>query len=193
MSPSCALLGGFAISARVALLWQHYGNGNAWQSPALIRQAHRTPHAVPRTTHAGEVSPKIDAPAACAVSFRPYCGGVVTRTRNVSEYMLVLAVGLCLVAECDANKSKETYCSCTVVCAGRATPPTFCPRRRRRMFCLGAPPPPPPPILVGAPPICGLREVYFLPLTVVRQSLALMLATANYFCNLLADICLFDA
>jgi len=52
MHPSCALLGGFAIGARVALLWQHYGN--AWQSPAIIRQAHRTPHAVPRTTHAGE-------------------------------------------------------------------------------------------------------------------------------------------
>jgi len=52
------------------------------------------------TTHAGEDSPplagdKIDAPAACAVPFRPYCGGVVTRPRNVSEYMLVLA--LCLV------------------------------------------------------------------------------------------------
>jgi len=30
-----------------------------------------------------------------AVPFRPYCGGFVTRTRNVSEYMLVLA--LCLV------------------------------------------------------------------------------------------------
>jgi len=40
-------------------------------------------------------SDKIDVPAACAVPFRPYCGGVVTRTRNVSEYMLVLAV--CLV------------------------------------------------------------------------------------------------
>jgi len=36
---------------------------------------------------------KINAPSACAVLFRPYCGGVVTR--NVSEYMLVLA--LCLV------------------------------------------------------------------------------------------------
>ena len=43
MSPSCAPLGGFAIGARVALLWQHYGN--ACQSPAVIRQAHRTPHA----------------------------------------------------------------------------------------------------------------------------------------------------
>jgi len=26
MSPSCALLGGFAIGARVALLWQHNTN-----------------------------------------------------------------------------------------------------------------------------------------------------------------------
>ena len=42
MPPSCALLGGFAIVARDALLWQHYGN--AWQSPAVIRQAQRTPH-----------------------------------------------------------------------------------------------------------------------------------------------------
>jgi len=38
---------------------------------------------------------KIDAPAACAVPFRPYCRGVVMRTRNVSQYMLILA--LCLV------------------------------------------------------------------------------------------------
>ena len=30
-----------------------------------------------------------------AVPFRPFCVGVATRTRNVSEYMLVLA--LCLV------------------------------------------------------------------------------------------------
>ena len=90
MPPSCALLGGFAIGARVALLWQHYGN--AWQSPAVIRQAHRTPHAgrtrtlrMPaKTPLAGD---KIDEPAACAVPFRPYCGGIVTRTRNVSEYV----------------------------------------------------------------------------------------------------------
>jgi len=43
MSPSCAVLGGFPIGARVALLWQHYGN--EWKSPAVIHQAHRTPHA----------------------------------------------------------------------------------------------------------------------------------------------------
>ena len=40
MPPSCALLGGFAIGARIALLWQHYGN--AWQNPAVIHQAHRS-------------------------------------------------------------------------------------------------------------------------------------------------------
>jgi len=35
----------------------------------------------------------MDARAACAVPFCPYCWGVVTRARNVSEYMmLVLAV-----------------------------------------------------------------------------------------------------
>ena len=43
MPPSCALLGRVAIGARVALLWQHYGK--AWQSPAVTRQAHRTPQA----------------------------------------------------------------------------------------------------------------------------------------------------
>jgi len=36
-----------------------YGNTrNVWQSQAVIRQAHRTPHAVPHTTHAGEDSPR---------------------------------------------------------------------------------------------------------------------------------------
>jgi len=59
------------------------------------------PHAARRTHYACRrrliplAGDNIDAPAACAVPFRPYCGGVVARTRNVSEYMLVLA--LCLV------------------------------------------------------------------------------------------------
>jgi len=100
MPPSCALLGVFAIGAWVALLRQHYGN--AWQSPAVIHQAHRTPHACrTRTLRMPAKTPlagdKIDAPAACAVPFRLYCGGVVTRTRNVSVYMLVLAVCLVLI------------------------------------------------------------------------------------------------
>jgi len=93
MPPSCALLGGFAVGARDALLWQHYGN--AWQSPAVIRQAHRTPHTLRMPAKIPLSGDKIDTPAAAAAPFRPYCGSVVTRTRNVSEYMLVLA--LCLV------------------------------------------------------------------------------------------------
>jgi len=69
MLPSCALLGGFAIGARDALLWQHYGN--AWQNPAVIRQAQRMPHAL--RMHA-RTSDKIDAPAACAAlsATRPF-------------------------------------------------------------------------------------------------------------------------
>jgi len=46
----------------------------------------------PKTPLAGN---KIDAPAVCAIPFCPHCGGALTRTRNVSEYMLILA--LCLV------------------------------------------------------------------------------------------------
>ena len=69
MPPSCAILGGFAIGARDALLWQHYGN--AWQSPAVIGQAQRTPHAL--RTHA-RTSDKIDAPAECTTlsATRPF-------------------------------------------------------------------------------------------------------------------------
>jgi len=55
MPPSCALLGGFAVSARVALLWQHHGN--VWQSPAVIHQAHRTLHALRMHAASGEDSP----------------------------------------------------------------------------------------------------------------------------------------
>ena len=91
MPPSCALLGGFAIGARVALLWQHYGN--AWQSPAVIRQAHRTQcHALQMPAKTPLAGNKIDVPGACAVPYRPHCGGVVMRTRNDSEYMLVFAL-----------------------------------------------------------------------------------------------------
>jgi len=94
MPPSCELLGGFAIGALVALLWQHYGN--AWQRPAVILQAHRTAHALRMPAKTPLAGDEIDAPAACTVPFRPYCGGVATRTRNVSEYTPVLA--LCLVS-----------------------------------------------------------------------------------------------
>jgi len=52
MLPSCALLGGFAIGAQVALLWQHYGS--AWQSPAVITARMLHTH----TMHAGKHSPR---------------------------------------------------------------------------------------------------------------------------------------
>jgi len=62
-----------------------YGNTrNAWKIPAVIRQAHRTPHALRMPANTPLARGKIDAPA-----FRSYCGGVVTRMRSVSEYMLV--------------------------------------------------------------------------------------------------------
>ena len=96
MPPSCALLGGFAIGARDALLWQHDGNA----CPAEIRQAQRTPHAL--RTHA-RTSDKIDVKIGRVRRYLQrrrsissiYCAGDATRTRNVSEYMLVLV--LCLV------------------------------------------------------------------------------------------------
>ena len=64
-----------------------YGNTrNAWQSPAIIRQAHRTPHALCHALCMPAKTPlasdKIDAPAACAVPFRPYCG-VLQRQREM--------------------------------------------------------------------------------------------------------------
>ena len=44
-----------------------YGNtANAWQSPVVIRQAHRTPHALRMPAKTPLTSDKVDAPAACA-------------------------------------------------------------------------------------------------------------------------------
>ena len=78
MPPSCALLDGFAIGARDALLWQHYGN--AWQSPAVIRQAQRTPHAA--RTHA-RTSDKIDAAAATRPFHFVHTARVLQREREM--------------------------------------------------------------------------------------------------------------
>jgi len=52
-----------------------YGNtSNAWQSHAVIRQAHRTPHALRTPAKIPLASDKIDAPAACATlsATRPF-------------------------------------------------------------------------------------------------------------------------
>jgi len=52
-----------------------YGNTrNAWQSPAVIRQADHTPHALHMPVKTPPASDNIDAPAACTIPFRPYCG-----------------------------------------------------------------------------------------------------------------------
>jgi len=61
--------------------------------PGPLHAARRTQYACWRRL-TPLVGDNIDVPAACAVPFRPYCGGVVTRTRYVSEYMLVLALRL---------------------------------------------------------------------------------------------------
>ena len=75
----------------MATLWKYMAepSGNPPGPPHACRT--RTLRMPTKTPLAGD---KIDAPAACAVPFRLYCGSVVTR--NVSEYMIVLA--LCLVA-----------------------------------------------------------------------------------------------
>ena len=75
-------------------------SGNPPGPPHACRT--RTLRVPSKTPLAGD---KIDAPAACAFPFRPYCGGVVTRTRNVSEYMLVLA--LCLVPNIDNTLTEK--------------------------------------------------------------------------------------
>ena len=66
---------------------------------------------------------KIDSPAACAVPFRPYCGGVVTLTRNAIEYMLVLAlclvtsiINMSLTSDCVSPILKNDYIGLTPLC-----------------------------------------------------------------------------
>ena len=76
----------------------------------------------------------MDEPATCAVPFRPHSGGVVTRTQNASEYMLVLA--LCLVTLCVSRRRRKMYCGharlcvclcvCVSVCLSAAVRPHYC-------------------------------------------------------------------
>jgi len=84
MPLSCALLGGFAIGARVALLWQHYKcvaerSGNPPGPPHALRMPVKTPLA----------GDKIDAPAACATLSATrlfhfvHTAGVLQRERDI--------------------------------------------------------------------------------------------------------------
>ena len=43
MTPSCAILGGFAIGARVALLWQHKANAKCQRVHACTRSVPSSP------------------------------------------------------------------------------------------------------------------------------------------------------
>ena len=78
----------------MATLWKCVAEPSG-NPPGPPHAARSTPHALRMPAATPIAGDKNNAPAACAVPFRPHCGGVVTRTRNVSEYMLVLAV--CLV------------------------------------------------------------------------------------------------
>ena len=70
-----------------------------------------------------------------AVPFRPYCGGVVTRTPNVSEYMLVLV--LCLVtiisrvASLYIERKRDDYWYSHVACLAGSPSNTMWPGPRR--------------------------------------------------------------
>ena len=121
MPPSCALLGGFAIGARVALLWQHDANPSyklasipryddivrtldgvcvrcwsvtgGWQG----RSQNCAPYmASGRGWLAVDGGVLNITAAAWTAGFQWWRSGNITRTQNVSEYMLVLA--LCLVS-----------------------------------------------------------------------------------------------
>jgi len=48
--------------------------GNTIEMRGRGRLAHRTPHALRMPAKAPLAGDKIDAPAACAVPFRPHCG-----------------------------------------------------------------------------------------------------------------------
>ena len=71
--------------------WVHcYGNTrNVWQSPAVIRQAHCTPHALRMPAKTPLASDNIDVPAACATlsATRPFhfvhTAGVLQREREM--------------------------------------------------------------------------------------------------------------
>ena len=101
MLHSCVLLGGFAIGARVVLLWQHNAKPSyklasipryddiVWTLGGVC--ARRWPVTGRRRGGVLNITT-----AACTAVFHWWRSGNITRTQNVSEYMLVL--DLCLVA-----------------------------------------------------------------------------------------------
>jgi len=147
MPPSCALLGGFAISARVALLWQHNANpsyklasipryddivrtlgrvcARCWPVTGGWRGAHSqncTPYMGSRRVWLASDWPSMGGilnitVAAWTVGFQWWRSGDITQTQNVSEYMLVLV--LCLVRCIYGQEMKLAWLQGEVVSSGR--------------------------------------------------------------------------
>jgi len=103
-APSCAILGGFAIGARVALLWQHNANpsyklASIPRYDDIVQKAGWAGSACAAGRWlAGEGGVVNITAAAWTAGFLWWRSGNKKRTQNVSEYMLVLA--LCLVTSC---------------------------------------------------------------------------------------------
>jgi len=103
MPPSCALLGGFVIGARVALLWQHNANYSyklasiPRYDDIIIANARRGVRALLTGDRRvmGAFSTLLRRPGPRASQW--WRSGDITRTQNVSQYMLVLAVCLVII------------------------------------------------------------------------------------------------
>ena len=143
MPPSCALLGGFAIGARVALLWQHNANPSYKLRPSrdmttyCERSAGSARAAGGRPAGGDEGRSQNCAPymgsgrgwltgdwpstggvlnitaAAWTAGFKWWRSGDITRTQNASEYMRVLA--LCLVSNLSRHATQRTSRTAAVV------------------------------------------------------------------------------
>jgi len=122
LPPSCALLGGFAIGARVALLWQHNANpiyklASIPRYDDIVRMAGWTGSACVAGRRAtGGV---LDIAAVVwTAGFHWWRSGNKKRTQNVSEYTLVLA--LCLVCRLFSHMTEivlvivHTHRKCTI-------------------------------------------------------------------------------
>jgi len=124
MPPSCALLGRFAIGARVALLWQH--NANRSYKPAstpryddIVRTLGWAASArAAGWWLAGDGDVLNITAAAWTAGFCWWRSDNITWMQNVSEYMLVLA--LCLVTfanDCVAEGKVCLVCTVYETCA----------------------------------------------------------------------------
>jgi len=86
--PSCALLGGFAIGARVALLWQHSANAKC-QRVLVLLVTLRTPiHAVQNATASPSRYSVYQSPSYAALRYSIAAAIYVTTTRQTCPVLL---------------------------------------------------------------------------------------------------------